>query len=112
METENAPTLMGKVGPTGNARFFALAPLRDENDPFPSLSQPRHKVSSKLPGAMWELWLPLCWEADAKNHQGADYDPEDWFTAWDHGAIDPMSLIFAPADSMVDCHDCLEWMHA
>ena len=71
----------------------------------------RHQLSRELPGRI-PLPLPLCWDADAAQRHGADYDPADWFTSWDHGAIDPTSLFFATAPEHVTCRECLEWLHA
>jgi hypothetical protein len=61
---------------------------------------------------MVALPLPLCWDADQISRHGADYDTEDWFTSWDHGAIDPTALMFGTAPEHVTCPDCKEWLHA
>lgn len=70
-----------------------------------------HHLSRSLPG-MVALNLPLCWDADAAQRFGVEYDPEDWFTSWDHGAIDPTALVFATSPEHVECPDCVEWLHA
>jgi hypothetical protein len=79
-----------------------------------------HRLSRELHGAPGVvLPLPLCWDADTRSR--GPVDDEDWFTAWDQGAIDPLSLVFstvdpqlvpASQDADVTCPDCLEWMHA
>ena len=81
-----------------------------------------HRLSREIPGAPGVLLpLPLCWDMEVRQRFGADYDDEDWFTAWDHGAIAPDRLSFstinpqlvpAKRDRNVTCPDCQEWIHA
>lgn len=76
-----------------------------------------HKLSRILEGRV-DFPLPLCWDAEQIACNGKDYDTENWFLAWDLGAIDPMGLSFAySADGvhhphLVNCQACLEWMHS
>lgn len=73
--------------------------------------KPRHHLSRSLLG-MVALDLPLCWDAEQIRRDGPDYDTDLWFLSWDHGAIDPLELLFATAREHVTCRDCNEWLHA
>lgn len=85
--------------------------MSEDTRQFAEYDARRHHLSRSLPGVL-ALNLPLCWDADAIQRHGLDYDTEDWFTAWDHDAIDPTSLVFATAPQYMTCDDCKEWIHA
>lgn len=86
-----------------NVTLFGRALVTDEA---------AHWLSRSLPGSVLALDLPLCWDAEARQRLGADYDADLWFVSWDHEVIDPTSLVFATSRERVTCVDCLGWLHA
>jgi hypothetical protein len=79
--------------------------------PAAAARPPLHHLARTLDG-MVALPLPLCWDADAIQRHGRDYDTDLWFLSWDQGAIDPTRLLFATSREHVTCPGCAEWLHA
>lgn len=69
-----------------------------------------HRLSRELEGHVVLFPLPLCW--DAETSAKPDHDDEDWWTAWDQGAVDPTELLFAVPPAEPTCRPCLVWIHA